>query len=226
MTDTDVTKQAAITVRDATETDVEFLAWVMLTASRSQLERGIWEYVNDHDEADTLKFLAGVAVSDTVHLFHHSLFVIAEVDGEPAAAMCAYDSSTQGFEAYVPEMAAHASALGVPLTDPEFGRRSTVLMSGLVTDHVGPEGPRWVVENVATKPEFRRRGLVDTLLRELLGRGRAAGYSTAQIGVFLGNDTARNAYLKAGFAVVAEKRSPGWDAEIGCPGTELMLQTL
>jgi ribosomal protein S18 acetylase RimI-like enzyme len=217
---------AGVTVRDATEADVEFLAWVMLAASRSQLERGIWEYVNDHTEAQTLDFLARVAVTDKVHVFHHSLFVIAEVDGEPAAAMCAYDSTTQGFDVYVSELGGLAGELGLRLDDPEFLRRSGVLMSGLVLDPIGPPGARWVVENVATKAEFRRRGLVDALLRELLDRGRAKGYSAAQIGVFIGNDAARRAYLKAGFEVVAEKRSPEWDAEIGCPGTELLLQSL
>ncbi len=30
----------------------------------------------------------------------------------------------------------------------------------------------WIVENVATLPEFRRRGLVDRLVEEMLERGR------------------------------------------------------
>jgi ribosomal protein S18 acetylase RimI-like enzyme len=40
--------------------------------------------------------------------------------------------------------------------------------------HVAPEhAPEaWVVENVATLPEFRRRGLVERLLAEILDRGR------------------------------------------------------
>ena len=73
-----------VTLRDATTSDVDFLAWVMLAASRSHLDRGVWEYLNDHTGEETLGFLKRIAVTDTVHLFHHSLFLIAEVDGAPA----------------------------------------------------------------------------------------------------------------------------------------------
>ena len=96
-------------------------------------------------------------------------------------------------------------------------------MSGFVES--GATRP-WVVENVATAPGFRRRGLVDALLAELFRRGAAKGFDAAQIGVFIGNEPARRAYLKAGFEVVGEKRDPRWDAEIGCPGTEVMLRSL
>jgi ribosomal protein S18 acetylase RimI-like enzyme len=43
--------------------------------------------------------------------------------------------------------------------------------------NVIPEHPRgaWIVENVATLPEFRRRGLIDRLSQEILKRGRARG---------------------------------------------------
>lgn len=215
----------ATILRDATESDIDFIAWVMLAASRSHLDRGVWEYMNDQGEEETLAFLRHVGTTETVHLFHHSRFVIAEVDGVPGAAMCAYDSATQGFDAYGREFPAAAAASGVVM-DEEFGRRMGVMMSGLVHDPVGPDGPRWVVENVATAPAFRRQGLVNLLLEELFERGRANGFDTAQIGVFLGNEPARAAYIKAGFDVVAEQRSQGWSDEIGCPGTELLLKTL
>ena len=215
-----------VTIRDATPSDVDFLAWVMLAASRSHLERGVWEYLNDHSEEQTIDFLKRIAVTDTVHLFHHSLFLIAEVDGEPAAAMCAYDPATQGFEVYGNELVTLAPDLGIRLDDPEYARRGGIMMSGLVLEPVGPSGPRWVIENVATAPQFRRRGLVDRLLREFVDRGRKREYTAAQIGVFIGNEPARAAYIKAGFDVVAEQRSPGWDAEIGCPGTELLVKPL
>ena len=215
-----------VKIRDANAADVDFLAWVMLAASRSHLERGVWEYLNDHSEEQTLDFLARIAVTDTVHLFHHSLFVIAEVDGEPGAAMCAYDPATQGFEVYGAEFAALAPDIGVRLDDPEFARRGGVMMSGFVLEHLGPSGSRCVIENVATAPQFRRRGLVDRLLRELVDRARQRECTAAQIGVFIGNEPARAAYIKAGFDVVAEQRSPGWEAEIGCPGTELLIQPL
>lgn len=213
-------------LRDATPDDVDFVAWVMLAASRSHLQRGIWEYLNDQDEEETLHFLRNAATTQGVHTFHHSLFLIAEVDGEPAAGMCAYDSATQGMDAYAAELPNIAAASNLALDDPEFARRMDVLMSGFVHEPVGPPGPRWVVENVATKPEFRRMGLVSQLLTELFARGKERGFSTTQIGVFIENERARGAYLKAGYDVVATQTSDAWMREIGSSGTELMLKPL
>jgi ribosomal protein S18 acetylase RimI-like enzyme len=216
----------SIRVRRADDRDLDLLAWVMLEASRSHLERGIWEYVNDAEQASTLSWLRRLLTTETVHLFHHSLFLVGEWDGEAGAAMCAYDSSTQGFDVLLPEMVAATTAAGIDADDPEYVRRSGVLVSGLVMEDPGPPGPRWVIENVATKPEMRRKGLVDALLHQLLGHGREKGFAHAQVSVFMGNERARRAYIKAGFDALAEQRSDGWQHELGCPGTEMLLQSL
>ncbi len=216
----------SIQIRRADERDLDLLTWVMLTASRSHLERGIWEYVNAADERSTLAFLRRLSSTEAVHLFHSSLFLVAEWDGEAGAAMCAYDSSTQGFEVLLPEMAAATEASGIDGADPDYLRRSGVLVSGFVMEDPGPPEPRWVIENVATRPEMRRRGLVDALLHQLLGHGREKGFAHAQISVFLENERARRAYVKAGFEHLAEQRSDDWQRELGCPGTEMLLQAL
>lgn len=211
------------TIRDAAADDIDFVAWVMLTASRSQLDRGIWEYLYDYSEAEALDFLKRLAVTEVVHVFHHSLFVIAEVDGVPAAAMCGYDNETEGFEQYGALLPGILADCPKHLDDAEQGRRYGVLLSGFVSP---PPGRRLVVENVATRPAFRRRGLVAQLLNHLIDRARDRGYADTQIGVFIGNDPARAAYLKAGFDVVGDARSDGWADEIGCPGTELLIRAL
>lgn len=216
----------SIRIRRATERDLDLLTWVMLAASRSHLDRGIWEYLNASSEAATLSFLRRMATTDTVHVFHWSLFLVAELDGEPGAAMCAYDSATQGFDVALPELAAATAAEGIDAEDPEHVRRGEVLLSGLIMDTPGPPGPRWVIENVATRPEMRRKGLVDALLHQLLGHGRERGFEYAQISLFIENERARRAYTKAGFEPLAEQRSDAWPHEIGCPGTEMLLQPL
>ena len=71
----------SIRIRRATEKELDLLTWVMLAASRSHLDRGIWEYLNASDEAATLSFLRRLATTDTVHVFHSSLFLVAELDG-------------------------------------------------------------------------------------------------------------------------------------------------
>ena len=216
----------SIHIRRAAEADLDLVTWVMLAASRSHLERGIWEYMNASGEATALTFIRRLATTDAVHLFHRSLFLVAELDGEPGAAMCAYDSSTQGFDVALPEIATATAAEGIDAQDPDYVHRSGVLLSGFVMEDPGPPGPRWVIENVATRPEMRRKGLVDALLHQFLGHGRELGFEYAQISVFIDNERARRAYIKAGFEPLVEQRSDDWTKEIGCPGTEMLLQAL
>jgi hypothetical protein len=69
----DTAQHTSVSIRDATEADVPFLAWVMLAASRSHVPVGVWEYINGTDEERTLRYLAdlagrGIPVEPTVWL--------------------------------------------------------------------------------------------------------------------------------------------------------------
>ncbi len=79
---------------------------------------------------------------------------------------------------------------------------------------------------MATRPEFRRRGLIDALVKEILERGRARGATVADIGVLIGNDRAQRAYEKAGFVVVGEKRHAEFEAAYGCPGVRALTRKI
>src|SRR5262245_64803247 len=116
--------------------------------------------MNASGDAAALAFLRRLATTSAVHLFHRSLFLVAELDGEPGAAMCAYDSSTQGFDVAFPEIATATAAEGVDAEDADYVRRTGVLMSGFVMEDPGPPGPRWVIENVAARPDMSRKALV------------------------------------------------------------------
>src|SRR5215470_9994540 len=80
-----------IQIRQATTDDADFLAWVMLTASRSHLERGIWDITLNRDNEGCLSFLRELARTQTRSWGHYSRFIVAEVDGHAAAALCGYD---------------------------------------------------------------------------------------------------------------------------------------
>ena len=54
-------------------------------------------------------------------------FLVAELDGEPGAAMCAYDSSTQGFGVALPEIAQATAAEGIDGQEADYVRRNGVL---------------------------------------------------------------------------------------------------
>ena len=78
----------------------------------------------------------------------------------------------------------------------------------------------WVVEWVATFPQYRRLGLMDRLLGTILERGANAGHQLAQITYFIGNEPARRAYEKHGFRVHDARRSAVFEAALGAPGLE------
>jgi RimJ/RimL family protein N-acetyltransferase len=67
---------------------------------------------------------------------------------------------------------------------------------------------------------------VDRLLVRILDEGRARGATTADIGVFIGNDAAQRAYEKAGFEVTGEKRDPEFEAVYKCPGARTLSRAL
>lgn len=211
-------------LRDATDADVPFLAKIMFAAQRSHLPRGVTEYMLGLDADTTLRFLEQVAVTGLPHIFHVSRFRIAEVEGEPAAALSTYDRELHGDAPTSAALFALFPDFGLDPTDPDGWRRAGVVRSG-IPDHSEPAGPRLVVENVATLPRFRRRGLTLALLREALATARRDGYPAVQIGCFLGNEPARATYLAAGFEVVATATSDDWAREIGCNGSELLLVT-
>jgi ribosomal protein S18 acetylase RimI-like enzyme len=91
-----------------------------------------------------------------------------------------------------------------------------------------PDSPPggWVIEWVATTPEARGRGVANGLLREILERGRAAGYTRSQISYLIGNTPARTAYERIGFETSEEKRHPDFEAAFGTPGIVRMVRTL
>ena len=84
----------------------------------------------------------------------------------------------------------------------------------------------WIIEDVATRPEFRRQGLVDTLMQEIMERGRKRGATVSDISVFIGNDSAQRAYEKAGYAVVEERRHPEFEAVYKTPGVRTLRRSL
>lgn len=214
-----------ITLRDATPEDAAFLASIMLAATRSHLQQGAWDYLLGWDEPRTLDFLTQLAVSEPEHLFTYARFVIATVDGQPAAAASGHRPEQHGFAVYLRVFDDLLRANGV--TDPEYAQiwaRGDVLTSA----SAGPPPPgAWIIESVATVPDFRGMGLVDRLIAELLERGASAGCDSALIEtVFIGNEPARRAYLKHGFRPVRETTGDGWQEIFGSPGFEVLERPL
>ena len=88
---------------DAREEHVPFIAWVQLTAFRSRLPKGMWDLFLGGPEEDSLRFLETIATTQTRHWGSYQGFIIAEVDGTPAAAMPGYFDAESSFEEGIAE---------------------------------------------------------------------------------------------------------------------------
>jgi len=210
-------------IRPARSEDAGFLAWVILTAGRAHVTRGIWEVILGGTEQNNLDFLKLLAVTATPHLFHYSCYLIAEADGRPAAGLGGYDPEICGYEALyraIPEVFKKLGHSDGP--DPETNKRAERVLCCIPEDTEGA----WIIDSVATLPEYRRKGLVDRLLAAILEKGRQKGFQKAQISIYIGNRPAQRAYEKHGFKIVDEKHHPDFEAEIGSPGMALMLRNL
>jgi len=212
-----------VRIADARPEHAEFLAWVILTAHRSHLERGLWDFVLGGSEAECLRFLKALTTTVQPHWAHYSTFIVAEVDGQPAAALCGYFAAEHGTPALAKALPEANQMVGRTEEDNLAGWQRAGSIAHCAPDHV--DGA-WIVENVATLPEFRRKGLVDRLLVEILDKGRSRGAIIADIGVLIGNDPAQRAYEKAGFEVTGEKRHPEFEAVYKCPGIRSLTRTL
>ena len=81
------------TIRPATRDDVPFLADVVMRAARSHVEKGLWDIAIPDSataERDRLRCIEGVLATDQVSWCHYSNFIVAEVEGECAAALSAF----------------------------------------------------------------------------------------------------------------------------------------
>jgi len=206
-------------IRPATPDDAPFIAWTMQAAGRSHLPKGIWDIALPGAESDRLDVLAALSTTRVAHFGHWTRFLISEVDGVPVSALSAYEAAEYGGDRLGLALVEALSARGwspdemaaVPHRMAPFGSLG----------YPNPEGV-WIVEWVATLPEHRGRGLVQSLLAEILEAGREQGFEQAQIGYFLGNTPAKNAYEKAGFKYVDEYRHVDWEAALGSPGVARM----
>jgi ribosomal protein S18 acetylase RimI-like enzyme len=204
-----------VTIRNARETDAEFLAWVMIAAARSHVERGYWDFTFPGDEEKGLELIGKLATAGFKSICNFEGFLVAEVEGKKAAALSGYEPEKATDSVFVEMLNDVLSKEGWEKKD-----------LGDMFNRIGPfltctpkfHKDAWVVEWVAALPEYRRYGLVSGLLEEIFQKGRDLGYKKSQIGVLIGNTPARRAYEKAGFKFLDEKRHPDFEATIKCPG--------
>jgi len=209
------------TVRRATPDDAPFLAWVVLASARSHLPRGFWDLLVPEGEAERLAFAERLLLAEEPSWWHWSLFWIAEREGRPGAALSGFDPTQLAPPNASVPAAAGACGMGREQLAAAFARCAPAFAC-----FHEPTPGAWIVESVATRPEARGAGLGAALVEHVLAEGREQGHSLAQLSLMIGNAPAQRLYERHGFAISAEKRDPGFENALGCPGIALMSRRL
>jgi len=211
-----------MTIRSARPEDAGFTAQTILSSQRGYRPRGWFDVALGWPDAQCREFIARVAVARAVSMWHVSQFLIAEVDGKPAAALCAVPAAGTGPAAWraIEEVAAETAL------DPS--ELETIRRRGAYTRACWVQGGEgdWMIEHVATDPAYGGRGLVQALIAHALDKGRAAGFGRATVSFLIGNMPAERAYTKAGFVFADEKRDPAFEALIGAPGFRMFAREI
>jgi ribosomal protein S18 acetylase RimI-like enzyme len=202
------------TIRRATPDDADFIAWTILTAQRGHRPRGWFDVALDWPEPLCRVFVRRVALAQSRSWWHTSHFLIAEVDGRPAAALCALRAGGSDKDART-AIVEVANAAELDTTEIQAIWQRGAYSRTCWTP--GDDG-NWLIEHVAAEPSHRGQGLALALLDHALHAGKAAGYTRASIVSYIGNDAAERCYAKAGFTFAEEKRDPDFEALTGAPG--------
>ena len=211
-----------IKTRPARIDDTGFLAWVILTAGQAHVKRGIWEVILGEGEEKCLAFLELLAMTEIPHLFHHACYLVAETEGRPVAGLGGYDPVVMGYPALQRALPEVFRKSGLSVAYETMNASPPRILECIPG---GIEGA-WVIDSVATVPEYRRKGIAGRLLEEMLQKGRQQGFRRAQINIYIGNEAARRVYEKHGFTVFDEKRDPYFEAQIGSPGMARLFREL
>src|SRR4030081_808211 len=200
-------------IRCALPDDAGFIARNILAAQRGHLPRGWFDIALDRPEAECLAFVEQIATAQSQSWWHTSQFIIAEIGGKPAAALCAMPAAGT--------MAAARAAIDVVAdkTGLNGAELAAIFRRGAYAAACWVQGGDgdWLIEHVATLPENRGRGLVQALIGHALATGKAAGFKLASISFLIGNEAAERCYAQAGFAFADEKRDPACGAVTDAP---------
>jgi ribosomal protein S18 acetylase RimI-like enzyme len=204
----------ASTIRPARTEDADFIVRTILAAQRGPHPRGWFDIALARPESEVFAFVRQLALARCRSWWHVSQFLIAEVEGSPAAALCALPSAGTIATA---RAALEEAAQAIGLNAAEL---AAMYRRGAYSGNCWVQGGHddWLIEHVASQPSYRGGGLVQALIGRALDAGRAAGYKRASISFLIGNEPAERCYAKAGFSFAEEKRDSAFEALTGAPG--------
>jgi len=193
-------------IRAAKFEDAEFISWAILESSRAGKKHGLFDLIFAPSQ-DISKSLEKLITHDIKTICHYSNFLIAEVDGEQAGALCGYD----GYKISWKNMSDALETMGCQGDYKE--RISAYLMC-----EPEVEKNTIVLNFMITKEEFRGLGVVKALVKKVLLTARLKGFRRAQTNIEIGSVETQLAYEKMGFSKKEEKKSDYYLEEFGRQG--------
>lgn len=207
--------------RPAAPADAAFIGWAQVMAARGHLARGWFDIVLARDEAFCIGFAAKLAAAKARSWWHYSFVTIAEVDGEHAAAACAFPDSAP-YMVSSEAMAEASGKMGLSAAEEaQLWPRGSFIMSA-----TSGEDDCWTIENVATQPQFRGQGVAAALISHMLETMERRGPNKVQISFLIGNEPAERCYRACGFQFAEDKTAPEFEAAMGVPGLRRLAREL
>jgi ribosomal protein S18 acetylase RimI-like enzyme len=202
-------------IRPAMSDDGIEVAQLMYISSISPVRNALYDLMFPGTAEQRLEQLRGLYLADACSWFHFSHYLVAEVNGEVAAALCGYSEPEAG-------RLKLAEALIEIGWDGQEGIAFAERMEPILRVYPTFADDVWIIENVATFQQYRRMGLINSLLKEIVEAGRDNGYVKVGLGMMIGNTPARKAYEKIGFKVAEEYTDGSFEELFGCPGMARM----
>lgn len=206
----------AITIRKASETDIDIVAQALLEGSRAGKKIGLFDLVfNTSDSDELLALLKKLSLTTTKSYCHYSNFFIAVANGESVGTIC-------GFE---PRIATHeifSKALEELGFDESYHERiaAYLLCEGEV------DNKTFVLDFMLVKNDYKSIDIYKELVGKSMLTARLKGYRKVQTSVEIGSIETEMIYKKLGFVVIDEKRSEYYREQFDRAGIMRLQMTL
>ncbi|MCK9373318.1 MAG: acyl-CoA acyltransferase [Sulfuricurvum sp.] len=197
-----------ITVRKATEADIDMIAQALLEGSRAGKKIGLFDLVfNTSDEAALSDYLKRLSLASTKSYCHYSNFSIAEAGGERVGALCGYE----------PRIATH-EIFSKALEEIGFDESYHERIAAYLLCEADVDNQTWVLDFIMVKNPFKSFEILKELIGKSMLAARLKGYRKVQTSVEIGSIETEIIYKKLGFSVIDEKRSEYYKEQFGRPG--------
>lgn len=192
---------ATLITRQATPTDIPFLARIQYEAALPPYNACFWDDILQDTPTRALPFIEAMLRAEACNWGNVANFWILEAQAKPVAAAAGY---TPNPEDYCPLQLNRLSQIALDLGwSPQAATAFQACYLGFWGNHtqppfLAPYAP-WIIENVAVLPEARGQGYGKTLIRAMLSTARSQQLPHVGIMIVNGNEVARHTYEALGF---------------------------